>query len=290
MNQKGQIIVIVLLVTLIALSLGLVVTQKTITDVTTSTQNDQASRAFSAAEAGIERAYTLSPGVTATIPPTDFDNQASADNIQASNSLPSGTDALEYPPIGREAVANFWLSQAGNPDVSSYTGSTVNLYFGNSTQSPSEPKPAVEITFFYKDGSGNFQSFSEFYDSDSTRATTNGFTPASLNGSVNIFNLTTFTPGQASTFYAYVPNVSIYPGVCSGCNPILARVRLLYSTSNQKIALGPVGTQTLPAQANAYQSTGKAGQSQKSLKVFKESYVVPHFFDFAIFSVGDITK
>jgi hypothetical protein len=71
--------------------------------------------------------------------------------------------------------------------------------------------------------------------------------------------------------------------------PILVRVRILYSTNKQKIALMPLGG-SLPPQAEVYRSVGEAGQSLKTIKVFRMKYVVSPFFDFAIFSVGDISK
>lgn len=296
MNQKGQIIVIVLLVTLVALSLGLVVTQKSITDVTTSTQNDQASRAFSAAEAGIEKALTLSAPGTVSVLDSDLNNQASAIATRSAELPTSPTEVLEYPPIGREAVANFWLSQP-KTETAAYTAATVNIYFGDSTQtySASNPKPAIEVTFFYKNGT-NYESSSKYLDSDQVRSSTgnptNGFTYVTTTASPTTFDLKTFTSKTTDKPF-FKATASIFPTGCGTCNtPILARVRLLYSTSNQRIALGPSDgeTQSLPMQATAYQATGKAGQSQKSLKVFKESYVVPHFFDFALFSVGNITK
>ena len=53
-SQSGQIVIILLLLMLVILSIGLAVTQRTITNVSTSSQTEQSSRAFSAAEAGLE--------------------------------------------------------------------------------------------------------------------------------------------------------------------------------------------------------------------------------------------
>ena len=55
MKESGQIIIVLLLMMLVGLSIGLVVTQRSVTDVSVSTQSEQSQRAFSAAEAGIEK-------------------------------------------------------------------------------------------------------------------------------------------------------------------------------------------------------------------------------------------
>ena len=56
MKEKGQIILILLLVMTVALGVGLTIVQRSLTDISTSTKVEQSSRAFSAAEAGIEKA------------------------------------------------------------------------------------------------------------------------------------------------------------------------------------------------------------------------------------------
>ena len=46
MKQKGQVIIVLLLIILVSLSVGLAVVQNSLTDISTSTKTDQASRAF----------------------------------------------------------------------------------------------------------------------------------------------------------------------------------------------------------------------------------------------------
>ena len=52
--QKGQILLLVVLVMTIALTIGLSLATRTITDIRTTTEEENSQRAFSAAEAGIE--------------------------------------------------------------------------------------------------------------------------------------------------------------------------------------------------------------------------------------------
>lgn len=296
LSQKGQIVVVLLLTMLVALSIGLVVTQKTITDVSTSTQNEQSSRAFSAAEAGIERALQQSGSFAqaSSIPQiTDLGNEATAKDIQISPDLPtSATEALEYPKINKETIAQFWLSNPADL-TQSYTGGSINLYFGSPNPDPSSPLPAVELSVIYYDTNlKTYRIFKHYLDSDPNRTADNGFQNASEVNldtiQVKTFNSNTFT-SESSKFYAVGKNLST--GCTLNCYPVIARVRLLYSSKSQKIALAPAtGSNGLPKQANIYTSTGRSGQSEKKLTVFREKYYVPPFFDFGIFTLGDIKK
>ena len=55
-NERGQIILVLVLVITVALAIGISVVQRSLSDISTSTKVEESSRAFSAAEAGIERA------------------------------------------------------------------------------------------------------------------------------------------------------------------------------------------------------------------------------------------
>src|SRR5258708_37498979 len=96
-HQNGQIVVVLVLVMLVALTIGLAITLRSVSDVTTSTQTEQSSRAFSAAEAGIERAIQAGPTGPQTTSFT-LDNQSSAQVVLSAN-LPRTNQALEYPPV-----------------------------------------------------------------------------------------------------------------------------------------------------------------------------------------------
>lgn len=305
--QKGQVVVILLLLMLVALSIGLAVTQKSVTDVTTSTQTEQSSRAFSAAEAGIEKALTgtLNSGQEVTL-----SNSAKA-KVDLSVELPEiGSNlAIEYPPIGRETTAQIWFTDpdtVGDPSTATvyYTGNQVDIYFGNEEIPGQEykDKPAVEVKIIIF-ASNNYYTQSYYYDSDLIRAGSNNFTRVSPCGSVP---LQTGILGNNHNFYCKwtiptipgditkrIPN----PAGAGNCDPpncrlILARIRLLYSKENHKIAMAPTpgSNAQLPPQIKIYNATGIAGQSEKQIQAFRVEKVIPPWFDFAVFSVNEITK
>ena len=297
-NSRGQVIVILLLLMLVALSIGLAVTQRSVTDVTTSTQTEQSSRAFSAAEAGLEKA--LSGQMSGSF---SLDNSASS-NIQASAWLPDSANpgaGIEYPPIGRETTAQFWFTDPRDLDPNNtnntYQGDSTWLYFGNPNAYTENDLPAVEVEIVML-ANNKFYSQTYYYDSDPTRVSSNNFKPASCSGNAV---LTKGILGDNHVFYCRVQLPEKYSdafpnlggaGNCysSSCRLILARVRLLYSNQNHKIALAPVGNAQLPRQVQIYNSTGIAGQSQKQIQAFRVKDVVPPWFNFAVFSINEIRK
>jgi hypothetical protein len=295
-NEKGQVVIVLLLLMLVVLSVGLAITQRSVTDVTTSSQTEQASRAFSAAEAGVEKAVQLDTSV----PLTNLGNNSTT-QVVSSGLVPSGTSQyypVEYPPIGRETTAQFWLTDPNSTGLN-YTQDTFNLYFGNPGTSD---KPALEVNVVLKstDSSGIDRYYTKkyFYDSDSSvERSGNNFTHLTCTSSTipTVLSLN-------STFYCMQPvgpvmdpnNPSASCNTAT-CSLVMVRVRLLYSNENHKIAIGPCtgpgcAGSKLPPQAQIYNSTGSSGQSQKQLLVFKVKDVVPPWFDFAIFSVNNIKK
>lgn len=300
-QQKGQIIIVLLLLMLVGLSVALALTQRSITDVATSTQSEQSNRAFSAAEAGLEKALG---GSAFTGQDIILGNDSSAE-IESSALLPvTGSFAgIEYPPIGRETTAQFWLvdpSSTAFPPTSPYTNSRVDLYYGNESTTD---LPAVEVTFVMYTN-GGYQTKTYYYDSSAVRTTgvnRNYFTQTAGCGSQNLI---TGILGNNRKFYCKqtVPSTTTDipkvggSGNCipsNNCTLILARVRFLYINENHSLALAPVGgtpAAQLPPQVQIFNVTGTAGQSEKKLQAFRVKDVVPPWFDFAIFSVNEIIK
>src|SRR5690242_2552024 len=123
MNQKGQAIIILLLIMLVGLTVGLAITQRSLSDLSTSNKVEQSSRAFNAAEAGLEQALKVpcpspNPDGSCSLAPIDFaDNGSSATSISVSPKLPQDSAALEYPqPIGKEGFAHIWLANPTDID------------------------------------------------------------------------------------------------------------------------------------------------------------------------------
>lgn len=305
-NQTGQIIVILLLVMLVVLSVVLAITQRSTTNLSSSTETEQSTRAYSAAEAGLEQALqrgTSNPGASPianqVVPLAG--NSATA-TIQNSGLLPvAGSQiAIEYPPIGRESIAQFWLVDATTP-ANNYTRNTYSIYFGNPTtikayddvlgDGAQNLSPAIEVTTIKKTTVGataTYETQKNYYDSLASRGITNKFVTS--NPPLACGNQSTSTILKTNSPFYCKADVTILNCDLSNCVPQLVRVRLLYANVNHKIALAPVSGASLPPQVELYTSTGKAGQSQKTLQVFRIKDMLPPWLDFAIFSVNDIVK
>lgn len=284
-NSQGQVILLLILVMTVALAIGLSVIQRSLSDISTSSKVEQSARAFSAAEAGIEKALR-----------NDFSGASLPD---ASSTVtggglipeipPSGSPQipLEYPALSKEEVAQVWLA---DPDTLTphFDRSSIDIAWGNSIQNAGD-KPAIEISQIYS-VSGSFSSQKFYFDSDSARASTNRFTDASAN-CLNPVTVST-TMGPNRNFYCRT-TLSGLTGPLK-----LLRVRMLYSNTSQAFTVisphsgcsAPDKSCYLPPQARIIQSTGSSGATQRKLQLFQLYKVVPPYFDYAIFSAGEINK
>ena len=285
-NEKGQIILILLLVMTVALGIGLSVITRTLTDVSTSTKVEQSSRAFSAAEAGIEQALKQNYS------PVNFPNQSQA-TINPPVDLPLAGQGLEYPPVSKEETAHFWLADPDanlppctpSPTIICYNQTSLDVYWGT----PSSDKAAIEITLISWNGSVFLQN-KFFYDSDTMRISQNGFNNpadanvASLQCSNTLPQITT-SMGSGRNFYCTVRLSALpVPGL------MILRTRLLYTNVSQPVAVIPTGGASLPPQAKIYTSIGSSGSTQRTIQLFSLEKVVPFYMDYAIFSTGPINK
>lgn len=293
-NQSGQVLIALVLTLLTILTIGLIVIQRSTTDISTSTQNDQASRAFSAAEAGIEQALQ-----SGTIPSsaTPLSNDSSY-ILSESARLPLPRQAFEYIPTTRGETAQVWLANLDDPSLSAfYKREQVYVYFGD-PDAPSSEAPAIEINLVTRNNTtGEYLSQRWYYD---TITRDNGFVrcgsdtfsfenPAPINTSLS-------TDGTVSNDRRFKCRVRLNTFASSNITPIMIRSRILYSDKHP-FAVAPIPDadpstdgDNLPPQAKIYTSIGLSGQSRKTIQVQKVEKLVPFFFDYAVFSTSDIIK
>ncbi len=280
-KQSGQVLLILLLVMTVGLGIALSVIGRSLSDISSSTKLEQSTRAFSVAEAGIERALR---GDTNGVNFTDNSSQAT---VYDSGLLPGNGQALEYPPISKEEIAQFWLANpATTPPTNYYTQSSINVYWGTTNLAPAD-QAALEITVVYLSGT-TITSKKYYLDPNSSRAATNGFSaPTNCSNSGNVI-ATTLGVGRMFYCRSTLDLTGMAP------NLYLARMRLLYTSISQSIAFVPVGTCgsacSLPPQAETFTSIGSSGDTQRALQLSTFQKVVPFYFDYAIFSQADIKK
>ena len=281
LNQSGQIILILLLVMTIALGVGLSIVQRSLTDISTSTKVEQSSRAFSAAEAGIEKA------IKGDLSPVSFPDAQSA--AATSVSVPEFNQALEFPPLGKEEIAHFWLADlydsTNNPPDPYYLGGAIDLYWGTPGL-PASDQAAIEVNVVHL-LSGVYQTKKFYFDPNDTRNDKNGFTPVTCS---NHTITTSFGPNR--NFFCKVTLDFTTPPALG--TRMIIRTRFLYTGVSQPVALQPLGgcekDCSLPKQAKIYSAIGTSGETQRTIQLFTLDKVVPFYFDYAIFSAGPIEK
>lgn len=312
-KQQGQVILLLLLVMVVALAIGLSLVQRSLTDVSTASKNEQSTRAFSAAEAGIEKALNAGSSIGSV----DLGNSAAISRVTR-DSLPAAHQALEYPPLAREDIAHIWLADPNSNDPTDaqpakvYDRGTLEIYWGKlSGTSPSTLLPAIEISVVaFAPPTGPVTACSLrgycywgkfFIDSDGSRALLNNhFQDANNTTDSNISSsgcrTSGYTPpvtsGVTTTYYCKLTlrNLPGSTGAADASRVILLRARYLYITENQPFAVNPTGSGSLPPQAQRYISTGTSGDIQRKIQLFQVHKVVPFYFDYAIFSEGAISK
>ncbi len=303
-RESGQVLIALVLILLTILTVGLIIIQRSTIDITTSTQSDQASRAFSAAEAGIETAFQ------SNLPSGGFNSSALTNNsayiVTTSARLPLVGQALEYPPIDKGEIAQFWLVDPNTdfnsaaPPAIGYQRDNIYVYFGDPKLATAGEKPAIEVTrIFYNTTNQSITADRAYYDTDSSRTdpsnvNTNNFTLCSKNNAdayllPQPINTSSNTNGLGTADRSFLCRARVLLAEAN-LIPIMIRTRILY-VDGQTVAVAPIDSgASLPAQATIYTSVGTSGQARKTIQAFKLDNVAPFFFDYAIFSVADIQK
>lgn len=277
--EGGQVILLLLLAVTVGLGVGLSIVQRSISNVSTSTKVEESQRAFSAAEAGIERA------LLGDYSGVDFISEnLSQATVETTGDIPGFQQAFEYPPISKEEVAQVWLA---NPEDLSpfYTQSSLVVYWGKPDVTDDNDKPAISLRVIYLSG-GNYLVKQFFFDPVDLRRSANGFlSPETCSNSLPAI---TTSSGQGRRFYCKATLSSLSPTLMT------VRARLLYSDDSHPIAFVPQGGCqvgcSLPPTAKIITSTGSSGATQRRLQLFVQDQIVPWYFDYAVFSIGEITK
>jgi hypothetical protein len=293
MKENGQIVLLLILVMTVALAIGLSIVQKSLVDISTASKVEESSRAFSAAEAGVEKALKGDTSLQSFA-----DNASIIRQISDSGLIPAipavGTQqaALEYPALAKEDTAHVWLADLNSitsPPAAFYTQTTLDVYWGSSATD----KTALELTLVYYgtnpadliDPSTTKYRSRKWYldDISAVRSSPNGFDTVACPSNQCRKTLGDGTGVNNSSLPSGAPNILM-----------LIRARLLYNTTSQPFSVQATGTCgaacSLPPQARSIFSTGSSGETQRTVNVFQLNKVVLPLFDYAIFSAGEITK
>lgn len=314
-KEQGQVVILLLLIMVVALAIGLSTIGRSILEVSTSRKSEDSSRAFSAAEAGIERALkqnenNLGGTIINVGNITLQSNQAGA--AVSGYSIPSTNLALNYSAVTKRDFAQFWLADPVNISNSSYVQPGFDIYFGDpdtckyttsgGCTGNTEDQPAIEVGVTYWDNTDKkYKILKRFYDSKmSSLGMTqerSGFSTCTDQlgrvgntiTSIDVINNDGSLGSVPTTYYCKV-RVSYSTIITGSSFPVIVRVRLLYTNISHPIALKPDIGYSLPKQANIFQSSGSSGEVKRTLEVMNYRSVMPQYFDYVLFSAKTLSK
>ena len=278
-QDSGQALVLVLLSLSVVLTIVLFVLSRSITDIAVSTSGEEAIRAFSAAEAGVEKALVLGPSGG---PIGDANFSASVE------SFAEGQYQFNYPlDLASGDSATIWfvshddsgsiICDAENP---CFSGNQMKVCWGESgTSASSSTTPAIEISVFYDDGSIKIGRGA--FDPYSGRPTSNFFSQPD-SGTCTISDKT----------YEFQKTID-FSDLGAADELLFAKVRMFYNSDRSHgvgVDVNFPGNDALPSQGNLINSTGTSGESVRRVEVFQSFSEPPSIFDSAVFSSTGLTK
>lgn len=257
--QRGQMLLIVVLIMVVALTVGLGVISRTVTTLRTTKESESSQRAFSAAEAGIEKILNSN---STTISTTNLSNGSS---FSASSGSVSGSfvPLNNLSPVTQDEGADVWLSSY--PNYTSPFNGSVKIYWGSSGGScdPSNPTTAA-LEVIIISGSKVAPTLTHVnLDPCTTRRAANKFTQPAAGGTVN------------GTAFAYSYTQAI-------TNGLIMRVIPLYAPA--VVGVSGIGA-NLPSQGQSISATGNYAGTARKITVFKGYPTLPvEFFSYLFFS------
>lgn len=260
-NQRGQILLVVLLVMVIAMTVGLSVASRNIVSIRTSREERDSQRALAAAEAGVEQSLKSGSG----IPITSFSGDPGA-SFTTNVSQVSGTQFLVHGgnEIPKDEGADIWLvpHDANNdPILTTLWDGSLRIYWGNSSGACNNG--AMEATIVRRQGA-SFRTTRSVYDPCAARRNINSFSAAESGN---------FSVG-GEIFPFRTPEISISSG-------FLVRVVPIYVNTN----IGSTTSVAVPSQGVVVDATGKSSDTSRKIKVFKGFPSLPSaYFSYGLFS------
>ncbi len=274
--QAGQAVLIVLLSLSVVLIIVLYILSRSITDISLSTNEENSMRAFSAAEAGVERALIIGSNISET---TIGDATFSADVTNFGISQ----NTLVYPvSLKSGEISNFWFFRTGE---TAFTGSQAKICWGAAgTSASASDTPAIEVSVFYKD-SGVYRVARAVLDPNTGRTSTNSFSSASSSSCT--------IGSDTFAFQSTVDFASL--GIAAYATPDVLQymtVKFLYNTvTPHKIGIDVSASgSVLPSQGIKVNSSGNFADSNRSIEVYQLHPIAPSVFMNAIYTASGITK
>src|SRR5690606_12114878 len=221
-SASGQILVLVLLVVLVALTIGLSIASRTLSTLRNTAELDQSNRAFSAAEAGIERALAMLKSDANACQSTDCSATISGIDAKVQVTDAGGT-------TNSFGVSNVEKDGVMQANLDAFSGGTIDLFWGNRGDNAGATCPnsaAIVVTFVYRHtATGAYGMGKDAYDGwlDASRQQ-NNFKRAGV--TVDPTDVLTLQANETKSDYGYKVTLNVAPGgpfVSAGSQAVLVR-------------------------------------------------------------------
>lgn len=256
-SERGQTLLIVVLVMVVALTIGLSVASRSIISLRTATEEENSQRAFSAAEAGVEKALKSGGNVGVV----DLLNVGTTSKIQKAEIKNVGGTAFllkNGSVIKKDEGGDIWLSTYPNYTAPFYNGNLTIRWKSNGSDCSSA---AMEIIVIYDSASPKTKRY--VFDPCSSRTPPNNFSSATAE---------TFSSSGITFSYKSSP-ITI-------SNGLIARAIPLYQDTPILIQ----GTVALPNQAKQVDATGESGGTVRQVSYYQGfPELPPEFFQYVLF-------
>ncbi len=259
-NQKGQALLIIVLVMVVGLTVTLAVVSRSIVNLKTSVEQTDSQKALAAAEAGVEQTIKNNANIGSDSSYVSIGNGASyKTNITqvAGNAsfLVNGGNI-----VSKNEGAYIWLSDYNNTGswTPGWSGDLI-IYFGDSAKTDAN-NPAIEIVLISGASVATAQIKRFAFDPYSIRAGSNNFTTYPSSTADSIFEKVTTTV-QGRQFAYRVTLNNIVSGLVVRANPIYQ--------SSYLGAGRPAADPSLPAQGQVIIAEAKSGSVRRKVTVFQ---------------------
>lgn len=259
-SQKGQILLIVVLAAVVSLTVGLSAVSRTITNTSVTTEEASSQKALSAAEAGIEQLVKQdNPVPLASNLSNKSGFNAKVDKIDGREiSVNGGGEVL------KDDGADIWLTTYPNFGGTPWgpTGANLDVFWNDNKgcgASGTDVNPAIEVVVI-SGASKNSPNMSRAVFDACSRG--NGFSPPTFDA--------TRIDGKD---YNHGLRIAV-------TNGYIARVIPLYANA----VIGARGSVAFPTQGYVIDSVGSAGNTKRTVRVFKGYPKVPiEYFPYNVF-------
>lgn len=280
---------------------------RSVTDISVTIYEEEAQRAFDAAEAGIERALVSGSGETKTaIGDAEY-------TVELTNPVPAEKQFVYPTELLAGESATFWYvshDDTGNMYCSGNNCMRANrierVCWGKPGTDINEQTPAIEIAVVYDDNrpAAVNENFSQVkiaraaYDPWASRRASNNFLATTTCDSPISGKEFAFSTGPIAFNQPGPDGIEINCWNDEGCL-LMAKVRMFYNYIElpEENFPHPVGMEMqltantdLPPQGTQIDSIGVAGETTRRVNVFQSYPEPPFVFDAALFGGGGLSK